>query len=57
MLMVHYSNINYNERHEMARGFYDNNKDIDSKEEVAHRRSFIEAMQRKLERKESILGQ
>jgi hypothetical protein len=38
----------------MSRGFYDNNKDIDSEAEVARRRSFIERMERKLEYKELI---
>jgi len=38
----------------MSRGFYDNNKDIDSEAEVARRRSFIERMERKLEFKKSI---
>ncbi|HEX8182920.1 MAG TPA: hypothetical protein VF575_04960 [Candidatus Saccharimonadales bacterium] len=38
----------------MSRGFYDNNKDIDSDAETARRRSFIERMERKLEMKESI---
>jgi hypothetical protein len=38
----------------MSKGFYDNNKDIDSEAEVARRRSFIERMERKLEVKESL---
>jgi hypothetical protein len=38
----------------MSRGFFDNNKDIDSEAEVARRRSFIERMQRKLEYKETL---
>lgn len=40
----------------MSRGFFDNNKDIDSEAEVARRRSFIERMERKLEYKESLQG-
>lgn len=38
----------------MSRGFYDNNKDIDSEAEVARRHSFIERMERKLAYKETI---
>ncbi|MDB5181875.1 MAG: hypothetical protein JWP13_638 [Candidatus Saccharibacteria bacterium] len=38
----------------MSRKFFDNNKDIDSEAAVAHRRSFIERMSRKLEYKESL---
>lgn len=38
----------------MSRGFFDNNKDIDSEAEVARRRSFIERMERKLAYKESL---
>ncbi|GEM_PF-1838830 len=56
MLMVHDSDINYKERHEMARGFFDNNKDIDSEAETARRRTFIARMERKLEFKKSILN-
>jgi hypothetical protein len=40
----------------MTRGFWDNNKDIDSEAEVARRRTFIERMERKLEFKKSILN-
>jgi len=40
----------------MTRGFWDNNKDIDSEAEVARRKSFIERMERKLEFKKSILN-
>lgn len=39
----------------MSRDFLDSNKDIDSEAEVAHRRSFIERMERKLVSKESAL--
>jgi len=39
----------------MSRGFFDDNKDIDSEAEIARRRSFIERMERKLEFKESVL--
>jgi hypothetical protein len=56
MLIVHDSNINYKERHEMARGFFDNNKDIDSEAETARRKSFIARMERKLEFKKSVLN-
>ncbi|HSH55489.1 MAG TPA: hypothetical protein VK983_01525 [Candidatus Limnocylindrales bacterium] len=38
----------------MSRGFFDNNKDIDSEAEVARRRTFIARMERKLEFKKSI---
>ena len=38
----------------MSRGFFDNNKDIDSEAEVARRRSFIDRMERKLEFKKSV---
>ncbi len=38
----------------MTRGFFDNNKDIDSDAEVARRRTFIERMERKLEFKKSL---
>jgi hypothetical protein len=38
----------------MSRGFFDNNKDIDSEAEKARRHNFIERMTRKLEYKESL---
>lgn len=38
----------------MGRGFWDNNKDIDSEEETARRRAFIAKMERKLEFKKSL---
>jgi hypothetical protein len=38
----------------MSKGFFDNNKDIDSEEEVSRRRSFIDRMERKLEFKKSL---
>lgn len=38
----------------MSKGYFDYNKDIDSPEAVARRRTFIERMQRKLAYKESL---
>ncbi len=38
----------------MTRGFFDNNKDTDSEEAVARRRTFIARMERKFEFKKSI---
>lgn len=38
----------------MSRGYLDNNKDIDSEEAVARRKSFIERMEDKLRAKEAI---
>lgn len=38
----------------MSRGYFDNNKDIDSEAEKARRASFIERMERKLALKESL---
>jgi hypothetical protein len=46
--------INDKGRHEMSKGFLDNNKDIDSEAEVARRRTFIERMEKKLAYKESL---
>jgi hypothetical protein len=45
---------NYKGRHEMSRGFFDNNKDIDSEAESARRQDFIARMERKLEFKKSL---
>jgi hypothetical protein len=41
----------------MSRGFFDNNKDIDSEAEVARRRNFIRRMEQKLEFKQSVAKQ
>jgi hypothetical protein len=38
----------------MSRGFFDNNKDIDSEAESARRQNFIARMERKLEFKKSL---
>lgn len=38
----------------MFRGFFDNNKGTDPEVDVAHRRAFIERMERKLEFKKSL---
>jgi hypothetical protein len=45
---------NYKGRHKMSRGFFDNNKDLDTEAESARRKSFIERMERKLEFKKSV---
>lgn len=37
----------------MSRGFFDNNKDVDTEAAKAHRRSFLERMNYKLEMKEA----
>jgi hypothetical protein len=41
-------------RHEMSRGIFDNNKDIDDEALTARCESFIERMERKLAYKESL---